>query len=52
MGSQYVSLSAVHSQEIARLLMEQEKKEYKKSKEKERQALEKRRPEGDYKVSY
>ncbi|XP_067086833.1 coiled-coil domain-containing protein 50 isoform X1 [Osmerus mordax] len=38
-------------EEIARLLMEQEKKEYKKSKEKERQALEKRRPEGDYKLS-
>lgn len=40
-------------EEIARLLMEQEKKEYKKSreKEKERQAMEKRRPEGDYKLS-
>ncbi|KAM6963276.1 coiled-coil domain-containing protein 50 [Aplochiton taeniatus] len=38
-------------EEIARLLMEQEKKDYKKNKEKEkeRQAMERRRPEGDYK---
>lgn len=42
-------------EEIARLLMEQEKKGYKKNKEKEKEkerlAMERRRPEGDYKPS-
>lgn len=53
-------------QEIARLLMEQEKKEYRKNREREnererekekerereRAAMERRRPDGDYRVIY
>uniref|UniRef100_A0A9J7XP27 Coiled-coil domain containing 50a n=1 Tax=Cyprinus carpio carpio TaxID=630221 RepID=A0A9J7XP27_CYPCA len=38
-------------EEIARRLMEEEKREYKRSKEKEKQVMERRRPELEYKVS-
>lgn len=40
----------MYFKELARLLLEEEKREYKRSKEKEKQVIERRRPELEYKV--
>ncbi len=41
----------MYFKELARRLLEEEKREYKKSRDKEKQAMERRRPEVEYKVS-